>query len=304
MDVSEENEMNELLKEALQAGLALAETHTTRLHAIGASAAEQNCAANERDLIAAALSSVEAKPVALEVWFGSMPESNGRENWTVTLRRKAAPSDASAHDLHRLMSGVSVYRSEYKDRARYEADRLRFLLGDLAEAPHILDYDADLHSGYAAPLASVEAQAVEDPVSLGYLRDVVREANTALFGNSTWVEHNHITLGAMLRGDRKWLAIAFNSDEEVLRAHDALRLLEDAAKRAHAAAPQCPQPQAEPSPEVERHRSQESAYRDGFIDGWCCNVDSLPHDYVVDRHWENSTTARAALSAEGSGGAQ
>lgn len=89
--------------------------------------------------------------VEIEVWFGSMPESNGRENWTVTLRRKARPEGASKHDLHRLMSGVTVYRSEYKDRARYEADRLRHLLGLLDVAPDILDYDADLHSGYVPP---------------------------------------------------------------------------------------------------------------------------------------------------------
>lgn len=95
----------------------------------------------------------QAGAVALEVWFGSMPESNGRENWTVTLRRKATPDNASKHDTHRLMSGVTVYRSEYKDRARYEADRLRFLLGEIDTAPNILEYDADLHSGYTEPKA-------------------------------------------------------------------------------------------------------------------------------------------------------
>lgn len=90
----------------------------------------------------------------IEVWFGSMPESNGRENWTVTLRRKERPGNTSPSALHRLMSGVSVYRSEFKDRARYEADRLRFLLGAIDKEPRILDYDADLHSGYTEPAAA------------------------------------------------------------------------------------------------------------------------------------------------------
>ena len=90
------------------------------------------------------------EPVALTVWFGSMPESNGRENWTVMLRRKEKPGTASKRELHHLMSGFTVCRSEYKDRMRYEADRLRFLIGESDNDPDILDYDADLHSGYTA----------------------------------------------------------------------------------------------------------------------------------------------------------
>lgn len=85
---------------------------------------------------------------AVTVWFGSMPESNGRENWTVMLRRKAAPDGADAHTRHLLLTGFTVCRSEYKDRMRYEADRLRFLLGEIDKEPWILDYDADLHSGW------------------------------------------------------------------------------------------------------------------------------------------------------------
>lgn len=87
----------------------------------------------------------------LYVWFGSMPESNGRENWTVTLCRKEAPETSSKRELHHLMNGFTVFRSEYKDRMRYEADRLRFLIGETDKDPDILDYDADLHSGYVAP---------------------------------------------------------------------------------------------------------------------------------------------------------
>ncbi|MES3625068.1 hypothetical protein QDQ66_06610, partial [Citrobacter freundii] len=34
---------------------------------------------------------------------------------------------------------------------RYEADRMRHLIGELADEPDILAYDADAHSGYVNP---------------------------------------------------------------------------------------------------------------------------------------------------------
>lgn len=100
----------------------------------------------------------QARPVELEVWFGSMPESNGRENWTVMLRRKSAPDAATGAARHHLLSGFCVCRSEYKDRMRYEADRLRFLLGEIGEEPDILAYDAELHSGYVDPAAQARPE--------------------------------------------------------------------------------------------------------------------------------------------------
>ncbi|MCY1167800.1 hypothetical protein D9M73_77730 [compost metagenome] len=82
-----------------------------------------------------ALAASKAKPadvpVALSVWYGKMPESNGRNNWTAILHR----GDMS--------EGYTIDRSEYPDRVRYEADRVRFLIGETAEAPCILDYNAD-----------------------------------------------------------------------------------------------------------------------------------------------------------------
>lgn len=77
------------------------------------------------------------KGVDLAVWYGSMPESNGRSNWTALLHRKG--------DVY---SGITIDRSEYPDRVRYEADRMRYMIGELDTEPYILDYDTDLHSGY------------------------------------------------------------------------------------------------------------------------------------------------------------
>lgn len=67
----------------------------------------------------------------LTVWYGSMPESNGRTNWTAILHRGD------------LSEGFTIARSEYPQRVRYEADRVRFLIGELEKEPFILDYDSD-----------------------------------------------------------------------------------------------------------------------------------------------------------------
>jgi hypothetical protein len=42
----------------------------------------------------------------------------------------------------------SFARSEYPDRVRYEADCVRYIIGELAEKPFILDYDSELRSDY------------------------------------------------------------------------------------------------------------------------------------------------------------
>lgn len=68
----------------------------------------------------------------LGVWFGAMPESNGKANWTAILHRGD------------LASGHTIERSEHHDRVRYEADRVRWLIGELAEEPDLLAYDPDM----------------------------------------------------------------------------------------------------------------------------------------------------------------
>lgn len=86
--------------------------------------------------------------VALSVWYGPMPESNGKTNWTAVLVRDGDVS-----------SGYTFARSEYEDRVRYEADYMRFLIGETSEAPDLLDYDDSKHSGYVAH-AAVATEAV------------------------------------------------------------------------------------------------------------------------------------------------
>jgi hypothetical protein len=60
------------------------------------------------------------KPV-LTVWYGKMPESNGRNNWTATLR-------GNGEDFN-------LDRSEYPHRVRYAADVVRH---------HIVDTNPDM----------------------------------------------------------------------------------------------------------------------------------------------------------------
>lgn len=80
----------------------------------------------------------EGKQHALAVWYGCMPESNGKSNWTAILHRKGDG----------LMDGphITIDRSEYPDRVRYEADRVRFIIGEIDKEPFVLDYDDKLVS--------------------------------------------------------------------------------------------------------------------------------------------------------------
>jgi hypothetical protein len=93
----------------------------------------------------------DAQP-ALTVWYGSMPESNGRQNWTAILRR-VTPTG-------KWDQGFCFARSEYPERVRYEADRMRWIIGELAERPDILAYDEKKHSGYVAPSPAPDALRV------------------------------------------------------------------------------------------------------------------------------------------------
>lgn len=89
---------------------------------------------------AAMLQGADGKP-ELTVWYGSMPETNGKTNWTAMLHRKG----------QHPWEGITIERSEYPDRVRYKADRMRHLIGELSEEPDILEYDSEAHSGYVKP---------------------------------------------------------------------------------------------------------------------------------------------------------
>lgn len=89
---------------------------------------------------AAMLQGAESRP-ELTVWYGSMLETNGKTNWIAMLHRKGQhPWD-----------GITIECSGYPDRVRYEADRMRHLIGELSEEPDILEYDSEAHSGYVKP---------------------------------------------------------------------------------------------------------------------------------------------------------
>lgn len=102
---------------------------------------------------------VPGDPVALTVWYGAMPESNGKSNWTAILYRRGGD----------IADGITIARSEYPDRVRYEADRMKYLIGEIAEEPCILDYDADKHSGYVATLAPPAAVTAPQGWKLDWL---------------------------------------------------------------------------------------------------------------------------------------
>jgi hypothetical protein len=94
-----------------------------------------------RGLLARTAPANVAQGAKLSVWYGSMPESNGKTNWTAILHKGDIAED------------ITIDRSEYPDRVRYEADRMRWMIGEIDKEPWILDYDADKHSGYTAPPA-------------------------------------------------------------------------------------------------------------------------------------------------------
>ncbi|EPC4592955.1 hypothetical protein ACSB4A_002438 [Enterobacter hormaechei] len=101
----------------------------------------------------AMLQGADGKP-ELTVWYGAMPETNGKTNWTAMLHRKG----------HHPWEGITIDRSEYPGRVRYEADRMRHLIGELADEPDILAYDSDAHSGYVEPVTT--AYKLRDAVEI------------------------------------------------------------------------------------------------------------------------------------------
>ncbi|MEX3764501.1 hypothetical protein [Paraburkholderia phenoliruptrix] len=129
-----------------------------------------------------AAASAQATPAVpkLSVWYGSMPESNGKTNWTAILHKGD------------LVEGHTIDRSEYPDRVRYAADCVRYLIGELPERPWILDYDADKRSGCAAPSpAACEAgdEVAAKAVNLEGLRDKLLAPRAIARDENGWLWH-------------------------------------------------------------------------------------------------------------------
>jgi len=114
----------------------------------------------------------------LTVFYKSMPESNGKENWTAILHRKGEG----------IQDGITIDRSDYPGRVLYAADRVRYLIGEKPDRPYILDYDGDKHSGYVKPVSqpyklcdgwvAVPVEPTEDMVIAGFeaeLREELRD---------------------------------------------------------------------------------------------------------------------------------
>jgi hypothetical protein len=114
---------------------------------------------------------------ALTVWEGAMPESNGRSNFTAVLHRK----DAEGFDI--FTDGFQFARSEHPDRVRYEADFMRWLIGEREVKPELRDdcYDFDKHSGYVPPTKSA-APIAAAPAAPTDLSKRLRAKATQPFG--------------------------------------------------------------------------------------------------------------------------
>lgn len=152
----------------------------------------------ERSRADALADELKAKP-ALSVVYGPMPESNGKSNFTAILCRDG-----------NILDGFTIARSEYPDRVRYDADCVRFLIGELAERPELLDYDGDKHSGYAAPAPASQDDAREavlcniaDIVHYGGLRNVSVDEGVVAIRRLTlpWFNRNGTRLDAARRVD-------------------------------------------------------------------------------------------------------
>ncbi|MEB2739449.1 hypothetical protein [Citrobacter portucalensis] len=130
---------------------------------------------------AAMLQGADGKP-ELTVWYGSMPETNGKTNWTAMLHRKG----------QHPWEGITIDCSEYPDRVRYEADRMRHLIGELVDEPDILAYDADAHSGYVNPGNSPVTPDAYEIKSFGFFR-----ANEGSDGLALHIEQFHFESGSI-----------------------------------------------------------------------------------------------------------
>lgn len=138
---------------------------------------------------------MERSAPVLQVWYGAMPETNGKTNWTAMLHRKG----------QHLWEGITIDRSEYPDRVRYEADRMRHLIGELADEPDILAYDAEAHSGYIYPGNSpVIPDGSEDTKRLDWLDAQNKRLNEYYGTTYGWKFDANFQRNAMMLNDSNY----------------------------------------------------------------------------------------------------
>ncbi len=83
----------------------------------------------------------QPKSEPLTVRLISFPESNGKSNWTAMFVR-AQPWDGLMNNA----GGITIDRGECWNRVAYSAERARFLLGERATEPSIMDYCKDIRT--------------------------------------------------------------------------------------------------------------------------------------------------------------
>ncbi len=83
----------------------------------------------------------QPKREPLTVRLISFPESNGKTNWTAMFVR-AQPWDGLMNNA----GGITIDRGECWNRVAYSAERARFLLGERATEPSIMDYCKDIRT--------------------------------------------------------------------------------------------------------------------------------------------------------------
>lgn len=149
----------------------------------------------------------------LAVWYGSMPESNGRSNWTALLYRKDGP----------LWDGITLARSEYPDRVRYEADCVRWLIGELEEEPFILDYDADKNT---TPASDLTKPGVSDH-HVALLVNRLRNVAVGFHATQQLREHISALVVPFIRAVREDARTVELSEEDLVRGLHQHRLKVD-----------------------------------------------------------------------------
>jgi hypothetical protein len=133
-----------------------------------------------------------------------MPESNGKQNWTAMLVRG-----------NKTHEGFCFARSEYPDRVRYEADRMRWIIGELPERPDILAYDDQLHSGFVGPEITATAEQVAVAEAETRARVIEEAKQAVLEEDKKRLESSRLRIPA-LADELQWVLDALHTPESLV----------------------------------------------------------------------------------------